>query len=739
MTVQSGISLLSPDERYLRGKLLEYTYRLVKKYPTILCADFLRYLWFVLDKDTLRLGLELLHGLEDWSIMDDEYDRLGDRWSPDRIFDQHDFCNAIEHWTGLSGTVRSQWAECALLLIEEDQGLLESQRQDAPVKKRLDELTETFKLNEPEAAVLEFMFIMEVYDEASSFFNELHALEFRGARYLACALGLPQGDVQKGLRGKLVKLGIIEADRYRMEIESEVFSPFLRGMNPDGFDKTSWFRKVDQDPIPLSAHFVDPAAVDQALRLLQSNRADSGVSILLYGPPGSGKTSFAMGLCRELGLPAYAVSSENCDGRIQRTTAVYAALNMHAETGVIIVDDADKMLSLPSYWNVLDRAPDKKRIHDLMDTPGRCIYICNEVCHIEPSIRRRFAFSIKFQSFTRAQRETFIRNSLSKHGICDLVSQEHVSEIARKYPRVSPGVMDISTEKAAAMGLTDPAAVAGAIMRAIDAHEELAGRQPVNYRGLSEKDGFTLEAVNTDHPGGAQALMELVKGADDRLKRADGKSDFCFHLLFHGKSGAGKSAFARHLAELLDRDLIEKRASDFLNPYVGVTERLIRETFDEADRKGAMLIIDEFETLVRSRGMAEHSWEASFTAEFLQAVETFHRGILIATTNRLEDVDEAMIRRFNLKVGFEFLKPEQCAILYERVLAPLASDEATERIAEDLATIHGTTPGDFKNVKDRVSLMDPDKVTHRVLLDELKAEVDVKRRRSGEKALGFAA
>ena len=55
-----------------------------------------------------------------------------------------------------------------------------------------------------------------------------------------------------------------------------------------------------------------------------------------------------------------------------------------------------------------------------------------------------------------------------------------------------------------------------------------------------------------------------------------------------------------------------------------------------------MLVIDEADSVLFDRDHARHSWEISFTNEFLTRMEHF-RGILICTTNRMKDLDGASI------------------------------------------------------------------------------------------------
>ncbi len=63
--------------------------------------------------------------------------------------------------------------------------------------------------------------------------------------------------------------------------------------------------------------------------------------------------------------------------------------------------------------------------------------------------------------------------------------------------------------------------------------------------------------------------------------------------------------------------MIEKRASDLLSMWVGGTEKAIAGAFEEAADARAMLILDEADSLLRDRGLADRSWEVSQVNEKL--------------------------------------------------------------------------------------------------------------------------
>lgn len=144
------------------------------------------------------------------------------------------------------------------------------------------------------------------------------------------------------------------------------------------------------------------------------------------------------------------------------------------------------------------------------------------------------------------------------------------------------------------------------------------------------------------------------------------------HILLYGPPGTGKSELALYLAEALERKALTRRASDILDMYVGESEKNISRMFAEAEHTEAVLVIDEIDSLLFSRDTAKHFWEISMTNEFLSQMERF-KGIMIGTTNGLTRLDHASIRRFNHKIGFDYLTPEGNLVFYDRLLKPLVS------------------------------------------------------------------
>lgn len=171
-------------------------------------------------------------------------------------------------------------------------------------------------------------------------------------------------------------------------------------------------------------------------------------------------------------------------------------------------------------------------------------------------------------------------------------------------------------------------------------------------------------------------------------------------MCFYGTPGTGKTAFARWLAEQLDRPLLVKRASDTMSPYVGENERNLASAFERADRDQSVLLIDEVDSFLQDRRGATHSWQVSGVNELLTQMESFN-GLFIASTNLMHSLYQAALRRFDLKLEFGPLLQEQAAQLLRQCCDTLQLPAPTPDELLSLNGLGNLTAGDFATVMRR--------------------------------------
>ncbi|MDX8397535.1 MAG: ATP-binding protein [Mariprofundaceae bacterium] len=135
------------------------------------------------------------------------------------------------------------------------------------------------------------------------------------------------------------------------------------------------------------------------------------------------------------------------------------------------------------------------------------------------------------------------------------------------------------------------------------------------------------------------------------------------NICFYGAPGTGKAALDGYIAKKLEKPLLSKRASDILSMWVGEseqnrTEQNIARMFEQARQEDAVLVLDEADSLLRDRRGANQSWEVTQVNELLVQMENFD-GLFICSTNLMDDLDQASLRRFAIKVEFDYLKSDQ--------------------------------------------------------------------------------
>ncbi|MGO9737053.1 MAG: AAA family ATPase, partial [Desulfomonilaceae bacterium] len=431
------------------------------------------------------------------------------------------------------------------------------------------------------------------------------------------------------------------------------------------------------------------------------------------------------------------VYGDGPDKGFSRTAAITASVNLASETeaSILVADDCDSILNTRNAWSLFGETHDKRWLHEILERPVvRMIWIANSVAGIEESVARRFSFSVNFKPFNRCQRVQLWHNVVKKHDVNGVLKDPEIEDLASRF-EVSAGVIDQAVRKVAEASKHSDEDVKQSVVLALESHVRLqkGGFSPGNQN--YDNKNFILDGLNlcgTD----PHALLEELSAFNEFCKAPGPHGPVSMSLLFHGPPGSGKSELARFIATSLDKEIVFKRASDLFSMWVGQTEKNIREAYEEANSKEAVLIFDEADSLVFSRDRADHSWELSFTNEFLTWMESFE-GIQIFTTNRLKDMDSASLRRFNHKIEFGYLKPEGNVIFYEKLIAPLISKSPDVFTTKALRGLSGLAPGDFKSVRDRFAFRNKKDITHKALVLALEEEARLKELHSGQTKIGF--
>ncbi len=217
-------------------------------------------------------------------------------------------------------------------------------------------------------------------------------------------------------------------------------------------------------------------------------------------------------------------------------------------------------------------------------------------------------------------------------------------------------------------------------------------------------------------------------------------------IIFYGPPGTGKTMTAYSLAKSLKRQVLSFDCSKILSMYVGESEKNVRKIFDtykeltEKTKTEPILMLNEADQFLsaRSTGMGSSADQMHNQMQniFLEQIESF-KGVLIATTNLLENIDSAFSRRFNHKIEFKRPDVQQRLELWKKMLpekAPYAEDFDVETLARyDLSG--GQINLIIKNTAFNVAAMETPLFTLAAFTEEIAKE---KRGTfDSEKAMGF--
>ncbi|MHB1896981.1 MAG: AAA family ATPase [Metallibacterium sp.] len=433
-------------------------------------------------------------------------------------------------------------------------------------------------------------------------------------------------------------------------------------------------------------HLAEP--IELILMRLRSGlqKRAASINVLLHGVPGTGKTELAGLLAQTLGVPLYAIQASdyrhenplNPENRLLEYRFAQGILRV-AGPSLLLLDEAEDLFPTP--WEHRDDKPSRALLNETLEqNQVPALWLTNRVAHIDAAFLRRFDVILEVTPPDRRHKVKVLREHLPASANID------PAWLARAVaPRaLTPGVLARIGRTLADSALDEP----GRLQHAVD----LLRRHYV--RAAEGKDLPALAPACAGLPFTTAALQCDVP-VEQLLARLRAKP--AGRLLFHGPPGTGKTALAQHLAEHIGRELLLKRASDLLAPYVGQTEANLAAMFRDAGREGDVLLLDEADSFLGERSAQHARWETTQTNELLTQMEAFE-GLFICTTNRLEHLDPAVLRRFDLKVGFAALTPAQRLHLIQQAAVTLGitwdvqAEAAAQRAQSQLS---GLTPGDL--------------------------------------------
>jgi SpoVK/Ycf46/Vps4 family AAA+-type ATPase len=157
--------------------------------------------------------------------------------------------------------------------------------------------------------------------------------------------------------------------------------------------------------------------------------------------------------------------------------------------------------------------------------------------------------------------------------------------------------------------------------------------------------------------------------------------------------------------------------------------------FREAENEKAVLLLDEADSFLQDRRGAQRTYEVTEVNEMLQGMERFN-GIFVCTTNLMDRIDQAALRRFTFKIRFKPLTAAQREKMF--VTEALGGDASllTDDVRGRLGKLEQLCPGDFAAVKRQVDILAA-QFSIAEFLEQLEAEHRIKPEVRESRNIGF--
>ncbi|MBF0266637.1 MAG: ATP-binding protein [Gammaproteobacteria bacterium] len=586
------------------------------------------------------------------------------------------------------------------------------------------------------------MVIMEDHKSLSDCLDELGEMNFqKTCSYLALILNVKEQEVVSAFsrKGIFYKAGITQKPRFnganhlneinnRIELLEGLSQILLQEHDSDIFQAMKpYFIKSTVAELKLTDFpYLHEDTFNIKTYLTNLKEGVTGVNIMVYSPPGLGKTQWVKAIIESLQWQLFEVTTEDEEGEAQENRLNSYRLSQEVLKGskgktAILVDEAEDIFPASEFdfFGILMGQKNsgsgigKGWMNKILEeNPVPTFWITNKINQIDPAYMRRFDYVIELPRPPRNIRETMIRSYLD--GVQN-ISQSLILQVA-DHKEITPA--HIATVAKVIKGISlgfekDKLDINKSIIHLFNNILNAQESAQLSLRDDKYDTPYELSFLNTDIN-----IERLVQGVK---KSKQGR--FCLW----GQPGTGKTAFAQHLGDVLAIEVITKRASDLLEPYVGMTEKNIAKAFKEARQSGAILQIDEADSFLSNRQQAHRSWEVTQVNEMLTQIENFD-GIVIMSTNLVENLDDASIRRFDMKIHFDYMSDKQIWAMYSRILQihGVVLDEAQQiDLWQEIKPLTRTTPGDFSTClrKARVS---GQSITAESLLNNLKTELKFK-------------
>jgi len=436
--------------------------------------------------------------------------------------------------------------------------------------------------------------------------------------------------------------------------------------------------------------------------------------VLLYGPPGTGKTLLAKAVAGETNAHFISLSGPEIMGKHygeseEKIREIFTQAEENAPS-IIFIDEID---SIAPKRDEVSGELEKRIVSQLltlmdgMKSRGKVVVIAatNRPDSIDPALRRPGRFDREIEIGIPDDEGRFDILSIHTRGmpIDEKVDLEQISKTTHGFVGAD---LEVLSKEAAMRSLRrilpeidlDEEKISSEILQKIqitseDFRDALKEVRPSALREVQVQ----IPNVSWDDVGGLDELKEELKEAVEWPIKYKDAYDYVDvespkGILLHGPPGTGKTLIAKALAKMTESNFISIKGPELLSKWVGESEKGVREIFRKARQAAPCIIfLDEVDALVPRRGSGgsdSHVTEnvVSQILTEIDGLEELNNVLIIGATNRLDIVDEALLRpgRFDriIKVPNPDEKGRQHIFEIHTKNKPLASDVKISEIVK---------------------------------------------------------
>ena len=406
--------------------------------------------------------------------------------------------------------------------------------------------------------------------------------------------------------------------------------------------------------------------------LFEKIGVDAPKGVLLYGPPGTGKTLLAKAVAGETNAHFISLSGPEIMGKHygeseERIREIFTQAEENAPS-IVFIDEIDSIA--PKRDEVSGEVEKRivSQLLTLMDgikSRGKVVVIAatNRPDSIDPALRRPGRFDREIEIGIPDDEGRFDILSIHTRGmpIDEKVDLKHISKITHGFVGAD---LEMLSKEAAMRSLRR-------ILPEIDLDEEKVSSEILQKIQITNDD-FTdalkevrpsalrevqiqIPNVSWDDVGGLNQLKEeLQESVEWPIKYKEAYEYVNVEtpkgILLHGPPGTGKTLIAKALAKMTESNFISIKGPELLSKWVGESEKGIREIFRKARQAAPCIIfLDEVDALVPRRGTggSESHVTENVVSQILTEIdglEELHNVLIVGATNRLDIVDEALLR-----------------------------------------------------------------------------------------------